>query len=411
MKKWLTALLIILVGLLNPIGIEAQDNTSSTLKMSLGISMQEEEKQMWIDSASQGGYYEFTDEDVFIIDGNLINKYLEDGSNESTGVYSSAQVFLNWTNGVQVDILTPAYITQVSESAYENAAIAAGAKNAYIQIFSPLEVTGEGALVGVYEIFSQSGMELDIEAIRNAERQIGLEQTILSNTDLSEDNVSRIITALNYETMLALESKDSLEDSDGQKIVTTILNQYGHDFPQEIQQQLVAHIMAFSQTNVAKDTETKSALELRLQGYEAQDSIYEQTFETVEGKIKIDRIVLLDPTNDMNSYGEMQLGIWYTVTNTTQEKLLPIFIWFSGVDIAQDNTTDYFNILSVGSNPDLENLDRQNIELNPGGTMQFSTGYLLGDMETPVTLRFYKDYDKEEISGEVQLNLNELAIQ
>lgn len=44
---------------------------------------------------------------------------------------------------------------------YQNAAIAAGATNADIQIASVVPVTGEGALAGVYEIFSQSGMSLD----------------------------------------------------------------------------------------------------------------------------------------------------------------------------------------------------------------------------------------------------------
>ena len=54
-----------------------------------------------------------------VTDGNSVNLYLEDGSNESTDIYSSAKVeFKNPGYGVQVNILTPENISSVTESMY-----------------------------------------------------------------------------------------------------------------------------------------------------------------------------------------------------------------------------------------------------------------------------------------------------
>lgn len=96
--------------------------------------------------------------DVLTIDGTKVNEYLDDGSDDSVGIYSSAKVeFMKPGYGVHVFIVTPENITKVTESMYQNAAIVAGVNNVDIQIAAPQEVTGEGALAGVYEIFFSTG--------------------------------------------------------------------------------------------------------------------------------------------------------------------------------------------------------------------------------------------------------------
>src|SRR5699024_2563782 len=132
------------------------------------------------------------------IDGVTLNELISDGSNESTDVYSSVMVDMPESgSGVNVEILTSENITVVSESAYQNAAITAGATNADIKIASVIAVTGEGALGGVYEIFDQAGYSLEAEDIQTAENLIQIEEVLLSETNMSEREVSQLVTRYN----------------------------------------------------------------------------------------------------------------------------------------------------------------------------------------------------------------------
>ena len=56
-----------------------------------------------------------------------------------------------YQHGIDVDIVTPDNITQVSKESYINASITSGIKDADIKIASVEPVTGDGALTGIYE--------------------------------------------------------------------------------------------------------------------------------------------------------------------------------------------------------------------------------------------------------------------
>lgn len=84
-----------------------------------------------------------------------------------------------YQHGIDVDIVTPDNITQVSKESYINASITSGIKDADIKIASVEPVTGDGALTGIYEALEQQGFEVNDKDAQNATQEIN----DLSNID------------------------------------------------------------------------------------------------------------------------------------------------------------------------------------------------------------------------------------
>lgn len=122
---------------------------------------------------------------VIYVDEILLDEYLNHGSNENTSIYSSVIVNTSTSNsGLNVEILTPDNITEVSASAYQNDAITASAINANIKVASVQPVTGEGVLGGVYEIFNQAGYNLEVADTQAGENLIQIEQILFEETSI-----------------------------------------------------------------------------------------------------------------------------------------------------------------------------------------------------------------------------------
>ena len=51
---------------------------------------------------------------------------------------------------LEVNIVTPQNITKVTSDMYRNAAVTLGLEHAQITVASPIQVTGESALAGIY---------------------------------------------------------------------------------------------------------------------------------------------------------------------------------------------------------------------------------------------------------------------
>ena len=112
---------------------------------------------------------------ILYVNGDMINRYLQDGSNASTQVLSSAYIQqMPEGYGVQVQIVTPQNITVVRPLTYQNAAITAGARNVNIRIATVAPVTGEGALTGVYALLEQQGQAVNTHDVQVAQSEINL---------------------------------------------------------------------------------------------------------------------------------------------------------------------------------------------------------------------------------------------
>lgn len=392
--------------------VEAQ---VSDIKLSLGASISEEEREMLI--AQYSVWNDLSEEDIFIIDGNTINKYLQDGSDENTGVYSSSTVQINkggngnmW-GGVEVFILTPGNITDVSETAYRNAAIAAGAKSASINIFSTVPVTGEGALIGMYEIFSDSGMELDPDAIRIAELQIDTEQTILQNSDLTSEIVSDIILNLNYHvSRIILENKE-INEQQINDIVNQVLSELGLELSDANRELLYQHCITYSASPVAKDEESFEVLETMIGNQEIlEEQLFSKEFSIDIGTVRINEVFILMEGDPRNYHNGSILVFNLSMTNGTDSpKAYHDFI-FSYIKPIQDNDPNVINELEVAGGVTEEDLDKQLIELKPQGTMEVNMAYLLSDFETPVTLNVFSEAYREGEQETINIDLSNIEV-
>ncbi|MGO1432247.1 MAG: DUF1002 domain-containing protein, partial [Ruoffia tabacinasalis] len=248
------------------------------------------------------------------IDGVALNELISDGSNESTDVYSSVMVDMPESgSGVNVEILTPENITVVSESAYQNAAITAGATNADIKIASVIAVTGEGALGGVYEIFDQAGYSLDAEDIQTAENLIQIEEVLLSETNMSEREVSQLVTRYNLAIVHAVEGKEALTLQEVNEILSEILADYNYQYSENVQSLLLDHGVAFSKSSVSKNPDTRAALEEAMRQYESINQVYNHG----EIQVEITDMYLTDERVDYvtENYDNV-FTVHYSVTNT-----------------------------------------------------------------------------------------------
>ena len=108
----------------------------------------------------------------FFVNVNDVQKYVPNTGNLSY-IHSSATIERKkFGKGVDVDIKTPDNITQVTTDQYRNVAITAGIENSNISIASIDPVTGEGALAGIYKVYSIKGDSLNQQDMENANKEI-----------------------------------------------------------------------------------------------------------------------------------------------------------------------------------------------------------------------------------------------
>lgn len=103
-----------------------------------------------------------------IVEGSDVDKYLNTSGVSTSSLYSSVLVQKkNDGSGIKVNIINDKNITKVTKLQYESAAITAGAKDLEITVTSPIKVTGESALTGVYKAMEVNGEKGDCDRANN----------------------------------------------------------------------------------------------------------------------------------------------------------------------------------------------------------------------------------------------------
>ncbi|MGP5096167.1 DUF1002 domain-containing protein [Staphylococcus equorum] len=172
---------------------------------------------------------------------NDVKKYTvsaEDVSQYTGGTYdyihSSASIEpKKMGKGVDVTIKTPDNITRITEEQYTNASITSGIKNANVNIASIDEVTGEGALTGIYKSLEKEGIEVDEQDIQNANQEM---EGLASINDAQKANDKDINEPLNNAVADMKEqvadkkmNGEDLSREDVEKIVDATLKAKGLD--------------------------------------------------------------------------------------------------------------------------------------------------------------------------------------
>ena len=149
---------------------------------------------------------------------------------DDSQLYSSAIIVKTASgSGVHVYINTPENITQIKDHQYMNAAITSGITDCDIVVGSPVQVTGETALIGVYKAFESQGFEINEEATKIATKELGVVNEInQDNTENPEFNSEDFSLAIaEIKRQISEMSKDgSINIEEINVIINNVLNQY-----------------------------------------------------------------------------------------------------------------------------------------------------------------------------------------
>ena len=213
---------------------------------------------------------------ILYVNGDMINRYLQDGSNASTQVLSSAYIQqMPEGYGVQVQIVTPQNITVVRPLTYQNAAITAGARNVNIRIATVAPVTGEGALTGVYALLEQQGQAVNTHDVQVAQSEINLVNQIEQEETVSNEVANNAVADIKTQIVQATQEQQmsgnqinaegdvTLTQEQITNIVNNIINEY-QITNQVVIEQLNVYAQDFSKTEAAQNAETIQQLEMSM---------------------------------------------------------------------------------------------------------------------------------------------------
>lgn len=206
------------------------------------------------------------------VDGTVINRYLNDGSDANTSVVSSAMIEpLGEGEGLRVEIVTPTNIELISKSTYENAALTAGAKDMVIKIAAIRPVTGEGALAGVYAMLESMGYQLEQTDIEVAEDEIQLIMWIQQEFGLNDELSNRVIREFKLKISEFLAEYASITETDIREIVIKLCGDFDIEYDQSQLDRLVKFGISYAGTKFATQSEALDALnEDNYKPYEGQ---------------------------------------------------------------------------------------------------------------------------------------------
>lgn len=213
---------------------------------------------------------------ILYVNGDMINRYLQDGSNASTQVLSSAYIQqMPEGYGVQVQIVTPQNITVVRPLTYQNAAITAGARNVNIRIATVAPVTGEGALTGIYALLEQQGQAVNTHDVQVAQSEINLVNQIEQEATVSNEVANNAVADIKTQIVQATQEQQmsgnqinaegdvTLTQEQITNIVNNIINEY-QITNQVVIEQLNVYAQDFSKTKAAQNADTIQQLEMSM---------------------------------------------------------------------------------------------------------------------------------------------------
>lgn len=138
-----------------------------------------------------------------------------------------------YQHGIDVDIVTPDNITQVSKESYINASITSGIKDADIKIASVEPVTGDGALTGIYEALEQQGFEVNDKDAQNATQEINdlsnIDQNHQDDDKYSDKKMNHAVADMKGQVADKKHENENVDTKVVREIVDNTLKEQGLD--------------------------------------------------------------------------------------------------------------------------------------------------------------------------------------
>ena len=170
----------------------------------------------------------------FEVDGQDAAKYIN--GNPNSNMYSSVKITQeDKGNGIDIDIVTPDNITQVTEDMYKNALLTAGVEDANVEVASPVQVSGHSALTGIYKAYDAGGAELDDDRMEAANEELDLTTKLTKNGDVSQEKVTELMTEIKKE----IADQDPATREDVEEIVQDKLDKLEINLSDEDRQLLI----------------------------------------------------------------------------------------------------------------------------------------------------------------------------
>ena len=182
----------------------------------------------------------------------------------SLQLYSSVKIQkLGSSETLTVNIVTPENITKVTSDMYRNAAVTLGIEHAAITVASPIPVTGESALAGIYYSLEENGAKVSDESKQLAQEELNTLSTINSENQGTDGyDADKLNVALaDIKSAVADAGSDVTKDEVRQIVDDTLENYKLKDVLSNNQINMIVNFaFNLSNSNIINSSSFKSAL-------------------------------------------------------------------------------------------------------------------------------------------------------
>lgn len=241
-------------------------------------------------------------------------------NDDSLELYSSVKIQkLGKNKALEVNIVTPQNITKVTADMYRNAAATLGLEHAQITVASPVQVTGESALAGIYYSLEKNGAKVSQESKNLAQEELttlaGINEENTGKKNFDADKLNVALTDIKTAVANAKNNKKDLSKDDIQKIVKETLKNYKLDGAMSSKQinLIINFAVNLSKSSVVSNKNfTKTLTDLK-------DSIVDKAGDTFNNiNLNFDANAILKDsgnffTNVWNAIAGFFVGIWNAI--------------------------------------------------------------------------------------------------
>lgn len=271
MKYWLLTGVALVMFLSAAVSVQASNSNSINEKLGLPIVVYgdalSESQRSDVSDLLETSKHEQLDE--FTVTGQDIAEYI--GGNPNSNMYSSVKIIHQDSGGLNVDIVSPDNITEVTREMYENALLTAGVENAEVLVASSVAVSGHSALTGIYKAYDAKGASLDKDRMQVASEELDVATSIGEKEGISKDEISSLLT----EIKKAIAEQNPATREEVEQIVETQLDSLQIELSQEDRKRLTDLFDQMRNLNINFD-EMQSQLDDLASGF--QDLINDEGF-------------------------------------------------------------------------------------------------------------------------------------
>ena len=233
-KKFLITFILALVAVFSVARVQAATNSIQDVidetyvqpNYVLGYSLSSDQQTQTL---SLLGYDSSKDTSVKTLTTSAYANIMNVADDSSLQLYSSVKIQkLGSSETLAVNIVTPENITKVTQDMYRNAAETLGIEHAEITVASPIVVTGESALAGIYYSLEENGADVSTESKELAQEELSALSTINAENEGKDGyDADKLNVALTDIKTAVADAGDGVTEDQVRTIVEDTLSNYG----------------------------------------------------------------------------------------------------------------------------------------------------------------------------------------